>query len=308
MLTAFRKHFKKYRSIAVLSICLILLFHCGEQSSNSFTFVYMTDIHLQPEKSAVEGFEKAIARTNTINPDFVLTGGDLIMDALGQKESRADSLYDLYQESVKNFKMPVYNTLGNHEVFGLYVESGIDPQHPEYGKAMYKKRLKEESSYYSFNHKGWHFMVLDGIGYTEDRHYYGKIDSLQIRWIKEDLKNISKDTPIIISTHIPFYSLLAQAEGGPTKSLSEGAVITNGNKILELFEDYNLKLVLQGHLHIVEDLYYKGTHFITAGAVSGSWWNGPRYGFEEGFVVVEVRAGDFDWHYEDYGWEVAQKD
>jgi 3',5'-cyclic AMP phosphodiesterase CpdA len=268
----------------------------------------MTDIHLQPEKSAVEGFEKAIARTNTINPDFVLTGGDLIMDALGQKESRADSLYDLYQESVKNFKMPVYNTLGNHEVFGLYVESGIDPQHPEYGKAMYKKRLKEESSYYSFNHKGWHFMVLDGIGYTEDRHYYGKIDSLQIRWIKEDLKNISKDTPIIISTHIPFYSLLAQAEGGPTKSLSEGAVITNGNKILELFEDYNLKLVLQGHLHIVEDLYYKGTHFITAGAVSGSWWNGPRYGFEEGFVVVEVRAGDFDWHYEDYGWEVAQKD
>ena len=88
----------------------------------------MTDIHVQPENRAAEGFRKAIDKVNLLNPDFVITGGDLIMDALGQTKSRSDSLYNLYQDLMTLFKMPVYNTLGNHEVFGLYEKSGISPE------------------------------------------------------------------------------------------------------------------------------------------------------------------------------------
>jgi len=43
-------------------------------------------------------------------PNFVITGGDQIMDAMGQSYGRADSLYNLYQETVKELKMPVCNT------------------------------------------------------------------------------------------------------------------------------------------------------------------------------------------------------
>ena len=52
-------------------------------SKEHFTFAFLTDIHLQPELRATEGFKKAIAKVNELNPDFVITGGDLIMDALG---------------------------------------------------------------------------------------------------------------------------------------------------------------------------------------------------------------------------------
>ena len=86
-----------------------------EQNDDSFTFTFLTDIHLQPELRAPEGFQMAIDSVNAIAPDFVITGGDLVMDALNTSHERADSLYNLYMEMTKGFNMPVYNTMGNHD-------------------------------------------------------------------------------------------------------------------------------------------------------------------------------------------------
>ena len=163
----------------ILFIAVVSLFSGCQKAAQNFEFVFMTDIHLQPEKNAVEGFKQAIAKVNEIDPDFVITGGDLIMDALGQSYERASQLYDLYLETATDFEMPVYNTIGNHENFGLYTESGVSPEHPEYGKKMYQNRVNE-ALYYSFDHKGWHFIVLDAIGFTEDRRYIGEVDAAQL--------------------------------------------------------------------------------------------------------------------------------
>jgi hypothetical protein len=129
------------------------------------------------------------------------------------------------------------------------------------------------------------------------------IDSTQIEWIKQDLHNLDRNTPIALSVHIPFLTVFPEVDQGALASNSKGLVINNSKEVLELFENHNLKLVLQGHLHFLEDIYVKGTHFITAGAVSGSWWNGPRDGLEEGFLKVDVSGHDFNWEYVDYGWE-----
>ena len=91
---------------------------------------------------------------------------------------------------------------------------------------------------------------------------------------------------------------------GPLAPNGKGGVINNGNEVLEIFKDYNLKLVLQGHLHFLEDLYANGVHFITGGAVCGQWWEGPRNGMEEGFLQIHVNGDNFTWEYIDYGWEV----
>jgi hypothetical protein len=72
-----------------------------------------------------------------------------------------------------------------------------------------------------------------------------------------------------------------------------------------LFENYNLKLVLQGHQHLYEEIKVKDVQFITGGAVSASWWGGPYYGTEEGFLLLKFSDDDFSWQYVDYGWEVA---
>jgi predicted MPP superfamily phosphohydrolase len=275
----------------------------SQTPEEEFTFVFMTDIHLQPERGAVEGFDLAIQRVNELNPDFVITGGDLIMDALGQSYGRSDSLYNMFIEQSKKFNMPVYNTMGNHEVFGLYVDSGIDPTHEEYNEVMYENRIGKR--YYSFDHKGWHFMILDAIGQTEERRYIGEIDEEQINWIKKDLEQLDKGTPIVISVHIPFVTIQTQLSKGTTEPNSKGTVITNGKEVLELFKEHNLTLTLQGHLHILEYIYLNGYSFLTGGAVSARWWQGPNYGLEEGFVLVKVKGSEFDWEYIDYGWNAV---
>jgi 3',5'-cyclic-AMP phosphodiesterase len=296
------------KSVFILLTVLFFGYACQktgvEQSKkDEFTFVFMTDIHVQPEKNAIEGFEQSIDSVNKLHPDFVITGGDLIMDALGVGYERADSLYDMYTEISKNFTMPVYNTIGNHDVFGLYPESGIQPDHPEYMKKMYEKKIGKR--YYSFDHKNWHFMILDAIGDTPERRYIGEIDSVQIDWIKSELKSLSKSTPIALSVHIPFITSYTQLSKGTLEPNAKGLVITNGKEVLELFMDYNLKLVLQGHLHYLEDIFVnQQIHFITAGAVSGGWWNGPHNRAEEGFLLVKIKGEEVKWDYVDYGWEV----
>ena len=224
------------------------------------------------------------------------------MDVLDQTYGRSDSLYNLYEKSVEGFNMPVYNTVGNHEVYGWHNdEEGIE-EHPEFGKGMYESRIGNR--YYSFDHKGWHFIVLDAIYRSEKGYYIGKIDDEQIDWLKQDLQKLDKETPIVVSAHIPFITARTQLSNGALAANSEGTIITNAREVLLEFWEYNLKLVLQGHLHFLEDIYVNNdVHFITAGAVSGLWWgNKPESTPEEGFLLVHVEGEEIKWEYVDYGW------
>ncbi len=300
------------RPISLLLILTTILFTVltGCQSKNqpenkdSFTFVFMTDIHLQPESRAVEGFRQAMDTINTINPDFVITGGDLIMDALGQTYGRADSLYQLYQKESMHLQMPVYNTLGNHEIYGIYNRNNQVKNHPEYGEKMFEKRLGK--SYYAFEHKGWKFFIINSVEDTHKHSYIGWVDSTQIQWIKEELAKTDTTQPLVITTHIPFLSAYIPKFEGSTLPSDSSLVVANSKEILDLFAHHNIKLVLQGHLHILESIYIDKVTFITGGAVCAQWWQGPNMGTEEGFVRVDITGTDFKWKYVDYGWEVKK--
>ena len=301
---------KLYIQKSLLFVIAIFLFaptQAQEKTKSYFDFVFMTDIHVQPEHQAAEGLLKAIEVTNSLNPDFVITGGDLIMDALGQTKERADSLYQLYIELEKNFNMPVYNTPGNHEHYAFYKKEEISRDDPDYGDKMFERYIGK--THYSFDHKGWHFIILNSIMETEERGYRGGVSPDQIEWLENDLKGIDKDTPIVMSVHIPLVTAMNQYREGGLTVTGKGSVINNSKEVLDLFTDKNLKLVLQGHLHYLEDIYMMGkTHFITGGAVSSDWWRGPRFGMEEGFVRIKVDGDDFTWEYIDFGWEPTWND
>jgi len=289
----------------LFSLILCFLSSCEKsRDKESFSFAFLTDIHVQPEKDADLGFNKAIDTVNKLNPDFVITGGDLIMDALGETESRADSLYDLYIELSALLNIPVYNTIGNRELFGIYEESGIDPAHPLFGEKMYEERIGER--YYAFNYMGWRFYILDSVEGREDRQgYIGQIDNEQLAWLEEDLENVDPKIPVAVSIHIPVVTMQTQLPKSADGTKGEVLVIDNSTEVLSAFKDHNLKLVLQGHLHILEDIYVGGIHFITGGAISGSWWNGPRDDTQEGFLMIHIEGDKFEWAYIDYGWEAV---
>ena len=116
-------------------------------------------------------------------------GGDHVFDALKVDRTRANSVFDLYKKTEQTLQMPLHHAIGNHDVFGINTKSGVSPSDPAYGKKMYEDRVGR--TYDSFDHKGWHFVVLDSIQPTEDRMWQARIDEPQLSWLKADLNKIA---------------------------------------------------------------------------------------------------------------------
>jgi 3',5'-cyclic AMP phosphodiesterase CpdA len=262
----------------------------------SFEFSFLTDIHLKPEMDAPRGFQMAIDKVNQLNPDFVITGGDNVFDVMRGNQQRADSLFTLYKNMVKGFTMPVYHAVGNHDLFAIYEESPEKEDHPDYKYGMFERYFGK--TYYSFNHKGWHFIILNSLDVTEDQKYRGHFHEEQLVWLKSDLEKTDSSTPVVVVSHIPVLSVRGQVTG------SGGPMIDNVAEVLKMLENHNLKLILQGHIHwkeygCVSDRIY----YITGGSIAGNGWKGRRHNTKEGFVHVTVKGDDFSWEYIDHGWE-----
>jgi 3',5'-cyclic AMP phosphodiesterase CpdA len=267
-----------------------------------FTFVHLTDTHIQPELRGGEGTHQAIEAINRVPHDFSLCGGDLVMDVCEVTPDRAKALFDLYASATKDLRGPVHSIPGNHDVYGNSNKSAVPASDPQYGKKLYEDRMG--ARYGSFNHKGWHFIRLDSIFVTPEKTYEGRIDDAQIDWLKSDLAKTPASTPIVVTTHIPFITAFGQVIGAKPETL-KSIQITNAKPVLDLFQGHALKAVLQGHTHIREVIDYNGAKFITSGAVCGNWWKGPHLGHPEGFGVLTVRGGEISWEYRTYGWKAA---
>lgn len=268
------------------------------EPAKDFTFVHFTDTHIQPELKAASGCKDCFAAINRLRPDFALSGGDLVFDSNETTPRRAADLFDLYAETVKRLEAKVHTVPGNHDVVGLSTKSGIAATDPMYGKRTFEDRIGKR--YSSFDHKGWHFILLDSIGITPARTFIGQIDDEQIAWLKSDVAHLAASTPIVVLTHIPLVSAVMQIVPDPWKEPST-YLVTNAQQVLEILRPYNLKAVLQGHTHIRETVVYNGCQFITSGAVCGNWWKGARLGHPEGFGVVRIHDGNLSWSYQTYG-------
>lgn len=268
-----------------------------------FTFIHFTDTHVQPELRAGEGLHQCIEVMNRVGADFAIHGGDIVFDVFKTDRKRAHRLYDLYLRELKHFKAPTHHVIGNHDVFGVDPASGVARSDPQYAKRMFEEYLGEGRTYRSFDHGRWHFILLDSIDITSDRSYRGLIDYEQMEWLQEDLQKTGRERPVVIVTHIPLLTLFWQIIDNHGAPLSPHVALTNAKKVWDLIEPYNVKAVLQGHLHIIEKMEYNGTQYITSGAVCGNWWKGPRMGHPEGFAVCEVEGDNISWRYETYGWK-----
>jgi 3',5'-cyclic-AMP phosphodiesterase len=229
-------------------------------------------------------------------------GGDHVYDALSVDHTRASTVFDLYQKTQQSLEMPLHHAIGNHDVFGVSTKSGASPADPGFGKKMYEDRVGR--TYYSFDHKGWHFFVLDSIQPTEDRMWEARIDEKQLAWLKEDLAHAGEKTPIIGVTHVPLVTAFATyANDVVAPQKYNTLTVANAPQVVAAFEGHNVVAVLQGHTHVNEVVLHNNTQYITGGAVCGNWWHGLRMGFPEGFTVVSVRDGKISTRYETYGFK-----
>jgi 3',5'-cyclic-AMP phosphodiesterase len=244
----------------------------------------------------------AFRRMRDLHADFAIQGGDHVFDALAAARQRSLSLFDLYDKTQQDLGLKVYHTLGNHDCVGVYPASGLQPADPLYGKRYFEEHISK--TYYSFDHKGVHFIVLDSIGITADRAYEGRIDAAQLAWLAADLKVQPSAKPIIVTSHIPLVSAIDNYTPVPaTPPAHHGMTVINSSEVTPLFAGHNVLAVLQGHTHINERVDWHGVPYITSGAVCGNWWRGIRLGTPEGFTVVSLRNGQLSTRYETYGFQ-----
>jgi 3',5'-cyclic-AMP phosphodiesterase len=273
-------------------------------SAEPFTFLFITDAHIQPELNAAIGTGMAFRKGRTLKADFAINGGDHVFDALAVPKQRALALFDLYDKTQQDLGLKVYHTIGNHDVLGVYPASGISPTEPLFGKKLFEDRFGK--AYYSFDHKGHHFIVLDSIGITDDRAYEGRIDAAQLQWLAADLAALPSGTPIIVSVHIPLVTAFDSYVSVPsTLAPHHGLSVINSYEVIRLFEGHNVLGVLQGHTHINERIEWKGIPYITSGAICGNWWQGTRMGTPEGFTVVTVANNKLTTRYETFGFQAV---
>lgn len=275
-------------------------------AASSFRFVHFTDIHIQPELRAGEGTAAAVRAVLALRPRpaFIITGGDHVMDLLSVTHERADVQFAMLTEALKPLEMPIYHTVGNHDIFGWHTRQGAEADGPDYGKKMFEERIAKGPSYTSFDHQGRRFIILDTIQRSDDGGWHGEVDDVQLQWFKSELEKAGKTRPIFVIAHVPIITAFDQYHTGSTVATSDSTIVRNGKQVRDLFQGYNVQAVLQGHTHIMEEIVYTGTHYITGGAVCGEWWKGPRLGIHpEGFAVFDVDRNGFRWHYAPYGWK-----
>jgi len=208
-------------------------------------FGMISDIHDADREPAGTRFyrqsltkvQEAIDRMNQEKLDFAIELGDFKdQDAVPNEANTLKYLTDI--ESVfQKFKGPTYHVLGNHDTDGISKQQFLE--------RVENTGIPKTKSYYSFNQKGIHFVILDGDFTKEGKAYdHGNfswddsfIPESQINWLKADLKENS--LPVVVFVH----QMLGHWRDVKLEVQNAAAV----RQILE--QSGKVLCVFQGHVH-----------------------------------------------------------
>ena len=211
---------------------------------------------------------------------FGMTMGDILFDDL--------SMFPRYNSIISKIGIPWYNVPGNHEI-------NFNADNDDYSLETFKRFFGP--TYYSFEYAEVLFVVLDNIEYQgkgeadagdikNDGGYETSLSSKQLKWLKNELDLVPRDTLVFIATHAPLGN---EADTYVTK---------NRKKLFQVLAGRPNLYSVAGHTHTTDHVYFdREDGFLGPGAfhhhvlatVSGSWWSGP---FDErGIPVANQRDG-----------------
>lgn len=169
-------------------------------------------------------------------PDFVVNLGDSIEDVNDKKID-----VELFKKSIfllSELNMPTHTLIGNHDVRTL-------------SENEVAEMLGYEKMYYSFDHEGFHFVVLSFKIVGDHTRIMSDIRSIvpteQLEWLKTDLSKT--DRPVILFIH---YGLAEDDMKGNFwfEDNAFNAVIDNRAEVRSILEKSgNVKAVFNAHQH-----------------------------------------------------------
>ena len=251
-----RRTFVKYAAVACAPVaCAWPLAAANRAALKPLRFGLCADPHKDLVPDADERLRVFIEASRRDNADFILQLGDFCQPL---PKNRG------FLEIWESFKGPRYHTLGNHDRDG-----GLGWQATQDYWGMPQR-------YYSFDHSGWHFVVLDGNeikpvnpepGYP---HYIG---AEQLGWLREDLHKTT--APTLVFSH---QSL--EADGGLENRAEVRGVLEQANTEAGWRK---IGACLNGHHHIDFHREINGIQYVQVNSMSYVWL---------GNVYAHVRYSD----------------
>lgn len=214
----------------------------------------VTDVHYADKdvgrtrhyRASLGKLSAAVAHFNEAKLDFVAQLGDFI-DAAETVEQELDWL-DAIREVYAQTACPQYHVLGNHCVDTLT-------------KAQFMTRCGMSRSYYAFDLRGFHFIVLDAC-FREDGEPYGNrnfkwtdanIPPAELEWLDQDLR--SGRGPVVVFVHQRL-----DVEGPHA--------VRNAAEVRERLEaSQRVRAVFQGHHHVNDLGQINGITYCTLAAM-----------------------------------------
>ena len=157
------------------------------KSAKGFSFVVVSDRtggHVEGEWAA------AVKQVNLLQPDFVICVGDLIE---GYTEDKGTLLqqWEEFEAMTNEFDAPFFYCPGNHDVSNEVMWKLYSRRYGTNGK-----------SYYSFDYRECHFVVLDSNTAMRSESFAQE----QFAWLAKDLKRAKNAKHIFVFYHHPRWS------------------------------------------------------------------------------------------------------
>jgi 3',5'-cyclic AMP phosphodiesterase CpdA len=197
-------------------------------AKGDLSFVQISDSHMGFNKAAnpdvVATMKIAIDKINAmpIAPEFILHTGDVT-------HLSRPSEFDTVDQLLKSAKAKdVFFVPGEHDVLE---DNGL--QYRE----RYGKNTKSDG-WYSFDKKGVHFIGLVNVMNLKAGGM-GSLGNDQLEWLEDDVRHLSKSTPVVVFAHVPLWTIYPEWGWGTEDS----------GKALSYLKKFGSVTVLNGHIH-----------------------------------------------------------
>ena len=293
-----RRKFLQNSSLATAAVSFGPFEFSTKKKSSSFHVGFLSDTHVKPTDIAEEGMRKAFRHVNQSDPkvDFIINGGDSIMDALKASKEKVQKQWDVWHKVLsEENKLPIHHCIGNHDAWGWQMSETEVKNDPLYDKKWVLQEHQMSNRFYSFEHKNWKFIVLDSA-HENNGGYIARIDEEQYSWLENELKTTDTSKYICIVSHIPIVSFCSamfsdKNEANGDWKISRALLHVDSRRLIDLFKSHsNIVCCLSGHIHLQDSVEYFGIQYYCNGAVSGDWWNGPFKGFAPAYALFEFFA------------------